>query len=63
MKIANSITKTAELKTIAVTKVSVDAVFADAALTPDLQNKSVGEKNNEERKDNVHGGWQGRRKD
>ena len=37
MKIANSIAKTAELKTMAVTKVEVDAVCAVAALTPDLQ--------------------------
>lgn len=37
MKIANSIAKTAELKTIAVTKVEVDADCAVAASTPDLQ--------------------------
>ena len=37
VKIANSIAKTAELKTMAVTKVEVDAVCAVAALTPDLQ--------------------------
>ena len=37
VKIANSIAKIAELKTIAVTKVAVDAVWAAAALTSDLQ--------------------------
>ena len=36
MKIANSTAKTAELKTMAVAKVAVDAVFAVAALTSDL---------------------------
>ena len=37
MKIANSTAKTAELKTMAVTKVAVEADFAVAALTSDLQ--------------------------
>lgn len=37
MKITNSIAKTTELKTMAVTNVAVDAVFAVEALTPDLQ--------------------------
>jgi hypothetical protein len=37
VKIANSIAKIAVLKTMAVTKVAVDAVFAVAPLTSDLQ--------------------------
>ena len=50
MKIANSIAKTAELKTMAVTKVEVDAVCAVVALTPDLTVELVFKKKNKGRK-------------
>ena len=63
MKIANSIAKTAELKTMAVTKVEVDAVCAVVALTPDLTVELVVEKKNKGGKRHVHGGWQERRKE